>query len=322
MYADDSTFLNSSNSVSVLESSTVNEMKKVIEWFHTNKMAVNIDKSNVMVFSPCLQPSPRVSITIENSNGIPVQISQIPNTDENSFKLLGFHIDERLTLRKQVDNICSKVNKSLFFLSRVKRTLPLYCRKQLYFSHVHSHFVYCLSLLSIANKTDIIKLERIQRKALRIVYNASFRADTIPFFHDLCTLPISDLIEREVLKTMHNVYSYNHPKEFAEYWSTNAFLHEYSLRYSIRFDLPLVKSIRLSQLPLFKFAQIYNNFPEDFKTIMERKEFVSKLEDFYGKQFKNESCNNLFCRMCSYESWLNHRNNYIVFPKTLNYIKY
>ena len=36
MYADDSTFLNSSNSVSVLESSTVNEMKKVIEWFHTN----------------------------------------------------------------------------------------------------------------------------------------------------------------------------------------------------------------------------------------------------------------------------------------------
>ena len=121
---------------------------------------------------------------------------------------------------------------------------------------------------------------------------------------------------------MHNVYSYNHPKEFAEYWSTNAFLHEYSLRYLIRFDLPLVKSIRLSQLPLFKFAQIYNNFPEDFKTIMERKEFVSKLEDFYGKQFKNESCNNLFCRMCSYESWLNHRNNYIVFPKTLNYIKY
>ena len=119
-----------------------------------------------------------------------------------------------------------------------------------------------------------------------------------------------------------NVYSYNHPKEFAEYWSTNAFLHEYSLRYSIRFDLPLVKSIRLSQLPLFKFAQIYNNFPEDFKTIMERKEFVSKLEDFYGKQFKNESCNNLFCKMCSYESWLNHRNNYIVFPKTLNYIKY
>ena len=190
MYADDSTFLNSSNSVSVLESSTVNEMKKVIEWFHTNKMAVNIDKSNVMVFSPCLQPSPRVSITIENSNGIPVQISQIPNTDENSFKLLGFHIDERLTLRKQVDNICSKVNKSLFFLSRVKRTLPLYCRKQLYFSHVHSHFVYCLSLLSIANKTDIIKLERIQRKALRIVYNASFRADTKPFFHDLYTLSI------------------------------------------------------------------------------------------------------------------------------------
>ena len=289
-------------------------------------MAVNIDKTNVMIFSPGLQPSPRASICINNTNGAPTQIIQIPNIDENSFKLLGIYIDERLTLRKHIENVCAKVNKSLFFLSRVKRILPLYCRKQLYFSHVHSHFVYCLSLLSMANKTDISKLEKLQRKALRIVYNVNYRADTRSLFHDICTLPISDLIEREVLKIMHNIYSYKIPKEFASYWSTSTNTCEYGyslrFRYITRFELPLVKSIRVSQLPLFKFAEIYNNFPKDLKLIMERKDFVRELEYFYNNQFQNINCINKFCKMCSYETWLNHRYEFIAPQKDFVYVRY
>ena len=142
----------------------------------------------------------------------------------------------------------------------------------------------------MANKTDISKLEKLQRKALRIVYNVNYRADTRSLFHDICTLPISDLIEREVLKIMHNIYSYKIPKEFASYWSTstNTCENGYSLRfrYIIRFELPLVKSIRVSQLPLFKFAEIFNNFPKEFKWLPERRVFLLCLEEHYHQEYK------------------------------------
>ena len=117
-------------------------------------------------------------------------------------RFLGFYIDERLSLKDHITNMSKSLNKSMFFLSRVKNFLPLNCRKQLYFAHIHSHLVYCLPLLSMAYKTDLSKLEKLQRKALRITYNVGYRAATLPS-HDLDTLPLADLMERFILKFMH-----------------------------------------------------------------------------------------------------------------------
>ena len=191
-----------------------------------------------MVFSPSLNKSPRLNLNIPTID-TPVNIEQIPKTDgDQSFKLLGIQVDERLNLKNHISNICKSLNRSLFFLSRVKHFLPLYCRKQLYFAHIHSILIYCLPLLSMAYKTDLNRLEKLQRKAVRIIFNANFRADTMPLFHNLEALALSDLIERSILKFMHNIYSYKKPKELVDFWPLTI-SNDYLLRSSIRFQLPL-----------------------------------------------------------------------------------
>ena len=96
MYADDSTFLCSGKNTSTVEAKVNNELIKVLEWFHANKMTVNTSKSRFMVFSPGLKKSADMNIFTSDADGKKHTILQIPNTTEKSFKLLGVHIDENL----------------------------------------------------------------------------------------------------------------------------------------------------------------------------------------------------------------------------------
>ena len=321
IYADDSTFLMSDCNDKDLESKVTTELSTLNEWFAANKFSLNLKKSNFMVFSPSLNKSPRLNLNIPTID-TPVNIEQIPKTDgDQSFKLLGIQVDERLNLKNHISNICKSLNRSLFFLSRVKHFLPLYCRKQLYFAHIHSILIYCLPLLSMAYKTDLNRLEKLQRKAVRIIFNANFRADTMPLFHNLEALALSDLIERSILKFMHNIYSYKKPKELVDFWPLTI-SNDYLLRSSIRFQLPLVKTVRLSYMPQFKFPSLFNNFPADFKLILERSDFNHYLEEFYHKKYSSMNCKKTFCKFCAFNEWKLHKAKYAISHKSYSYIRY
>jgi hypothetical protein len=173
----------------------------------------------------------------------------------------------------------------------------------------------------MAYMTDVKKLDKIQKKALRITYDKDYRADTMPLFHDIETLPVTELIEKNILKFMQNIHSYRRPKEFKDFWEVSV-NEQYYLRNSNRFKIPLVKSVRLSYLPQFKFAEIFNNFPEDFKWILERKDFLLHLEDYYHEKYKYNDCRKKFCKICSFDAWKKRNESFITFPKTLDYLRY
>ena len=100
-----------------------------------------------------------------SNNNVNIPLRQIPDQEqgETSMRLLGVNLDERLSLKDHISIICRSLSKSLFFLSKVENILPLYCRKQLYFAHIHSHLMYCLPLLSMTYQSDVNKLEKMQR---------------------------------------------------------------------------------------------------------------------------------------------------------------
>ena len=187
LYADDTTALESHRNLAILEETLNQKAQQLSEWFCANELKVNISKTNVMVFHPKLKPSPKLQIMLKqgNSSG---QICQIPNEKDHSVKLLGLQIDEQLSMKHHLDAIFKKVNKALFFLARCKNLLPKQAMQNLYFAHIHSHFLYCLPVLSMLNMTDLFKMDKLQRKALRIAGNLSYRADVTPLFHSFHTL--------------------------------------------------------------------------------------------------------------------------------------
>ena len=61
-------------------------------------------------------------------------------------KFLGLYIDEHLTWSHHFKNVQNKLSKSVYILNSVKKSLPTYCMRSLYYSFVNSHINYGIML--------------------------------------------------------------------------------------------------------------------------------------------------------------------------------
>ena len=289
LYADDTSALMSDSCPNVLEYKCNIQLQILLEWFNANKLSLNFKKTKFLVFSPNLSPSPRLNLYFKTPyRNSP--IVQIPNQDDKSVRVLGFWIDERLNFKDHLNVLFSKINKSLFFISKVKNIITLDARKMLYFSHIHSRLIYCLPLFTLLYKSDIMALCQLQRKAIRIAFNAKRNENCIEFFHELGTLPVDLLLEKHIIKTMNLIYPHRKPQELLQYFPLKTLNHGHDIRQNETFFVPLIKSKRLSCAPIYAYPSIFNQFLPEFKMIFEYQEFIEQLELHYINLFQSKNC--------------------------------
>ena len=136
-------------------------MVTLLRWFKENSMKVNPKKFQFMI----LGKTPRQLIII-NMNHIKVEESQ-------NVVLLGLTIDNRLTFKDHVDMLCSTANYKLHALRRIRKYLTLEKTKLLYNAFINSQFNYASVIWMFCRKKDYLKIEKIQHKAVKIIYNSS-----------------------------------------------------------------------------------------------------------------------------------------------------
>ena len=86
-------------------------------------------------------------------------------------KLLGLTIDNTLNFRIHINNICKVASAKIKGLGRIRNRLNLSQAKILYNSFILSQFNYCCLVWMFCSKTLQNKINQIQKRALRIVYN-------------------------------------------------------------------------------------------------------------------------------------------------------
>ena len=75
-----------------------NELEKLDIWFRVNKLSLNVNKTNFIMFTNKKQLRPTVYIVLNGKN-----IEQVSHT-----KFLGVIIDENLTWREQIKTVETK----------------------------------------------------------------------------------------------------------------------------------------------------------------------------------------------------------------------
>jgi hypothetical protein len=131
----------------------------ITEWFASNGMQANPDKYQSIVFGNKADlPS---SFTIKGHN-----VKCIENV-----KLLGIHIDKRLTFNTHISDICKKASRQVNAVMRLSKVLDSDVKETIYASFVRSTFSYCPVVWMFGGQTNIKKLEKLQCRALRFVYN-------------------------------------------------------------------------------------------------------------------------------------------------------
>jgi hypothetical protein len=270
LFADDATSLGKGKNLADLTTYINGELQKIANWFRSNKMAVNTAKTKFIVFrTRGKRVDPTHCELLFNNNEIGhvpedpnliFPITRIHNEgEEKSFKLLGLLFDEYLSFDSHVDNLCSKIAKSLFCMNRIKNFVTTPALKMLYYAMVHSHIAYCLNVYSCANSTTMNKLKIMQKKAIRIVCNANYLDHTGPLFKQQKILPLEELIKLSALKFMHKYTHGKLPLSFNEMWITNRQRNpNIELRNADNYYVPPHHYATTKRFPFFSFPRIWN----------------------------------------------------------------
>jgi hypothetical protein len=90
---------------------------------------------------------------------------------EDEVKLLGVTIDFKLKFNTHIANTCKKASRQLNVLKRVGKYLNRRGKLTIYHSFILSNFNYCLVTWHFCGETNTKKIEKIQERALRFIYN-------------------------------------------------------------------------------------------------------------------------------------------------------
>lgn len=151
-----------------LQSAVSRMENKANEWFVSNNLKLNLDKTQRIIFS-----------------------TDYNITKGSVVELLGLTIDDRLCWSP---HIASLKNKLSFYVHIIRKLKPNFSQNTLlkiYFSLCHSHLCYGVTLWG--NSTSAIQIFRLQKKVIRLIANANYFQHCQPLFKILMIMPLPTL---------------------------------------------------------------------------------------------------------------------------------
>ena len=266
-FADDTNLFFSHKNPDVLVNTINAELLKVSEWIKANKLSLNLLKTNYILFSNSLNSLPN-DITFDNTT-----IEQVTHT-----KFLGVLVDNKLSWKSHIENICQTISRNIGVIYRLKSYLPKSSLLKLYSSLILPYLNYGLLVWGNGNKASLEKVSLLQNKAIRIICNAHFRADTDPLFYKHKILKIGDLHKVQLGKFMFNYNSKTLPITFHNMFPKNSAVHNYPTRQSENLHTPLLRTLSAQKTFIFEGPKFWNALQDDIKCSASLATFKRKLK--------------------------------------------
>ena len=227
-YADDTTLFACDIDTDSVAATLELDSARAIKWFSDNYMKLNEDKCHLLTFGNISDDS--VSVGIGSSI--------ITNSTEE--KLLGVTLDSKLSFEQHLSNLCQKVSKKLYALSRIAHYMDQNKLRILMKSFINSQFQYCPLAWMFHNRKLNTKINKMHERALRITYR-----DQESNFEDLLRYDNSVSVHQknlqvlmiETFKTKHGL----NPPFMKEIFCPQT--NHYNLRNDCDFNLPRVRSV-------------------------------------------------------------------------------
>ena len=137
----------------------------VADWFRANKLSLNLDKTNFMIFHPYQR-------TICNIN---IQIDNKVLTSVNTTKFLGVIIDKNINWKPHIQKVKLCISKIVGVMYKLKDFIPKHVLLSLYKTLLLPHLNYCAIVWANASPSIVNYVFLLQKRAIRIICNVAFR---------------------------------------------------------------------------------------------------------------------------------------------------
>ena len=183
LFADNTNFSISDNDYENMTLILNEELRKIKEWTTANRLTINTDKTELLLFS-----NRQV-----NSSDTDIVFDEIPVAYRDQARFLGVTIDENLNFKAHIDNVNTKVSRLAGILYRIKNNLTLKARKTFYNSFILPYLSYNVINWGNTNETHLKPLYLTQKRIIRCITNANYLDSTTPLFYNLSILKLQDL---------------------------------------------------------------------------------------------------------------------------------
>ncbi len=268
LFADDTTVFYSNKNISALCDTMNTELQEVSNWFKANKLSLNAKKTNLMFLGTRKQ----TSNIKDDKHSIYLDGCKLDRVHDAKF--LGILIDENLTWKKQVDNICKTCSRNVGVLNKVKSFLPSTTMKQLYSTLILPYLNYGLLLWGNVIHTYMNKVLTIQKRAIRIISNSSYFSSTKPLFIKYSLLNIYEMYQKDVVIFMYKFKNRLLPQSFDKCFTANMDIHNYDTRMKENFKshVSKIKTVFTSG------PKLWNSLSDNLKQTKKLSIFKDKLK--------------------------------------------
>ena len=189
-FADDTAISVKSSCVTELQTKLNHVMPKVTEWFNANRLSLNASKTHFQIYS-------RTFI-----NDIDIQLNSCKILRQKYVKYLGVVVEENLKFEKHVSNIASVISRNIGVMGRSKSVLSSRELLLLYNSLVLPYLSYCAAVWGSNYPTRLAKIEKLQKRAIRIIDNKPYFFPTNALFVKYNVLKFRDIVQQQNIMIM------------------------------------------------------------------------------------------------------------------------
>jgi hypothetical protein len=238
LFCDDTTIHTSHTNLSTISQSLQKSINTLGEWCNLNHMSLNPHKTKLMLLTT------RQKRQILTTQLPPIYIEGVKVEEVDKHRVLGVIIDNNLSWKTHINNLCKNLSKRVYQLCKIKHFLNLHARKLFLHAYILSSINYCSTLFDTASANTLKPLISIYKRALKAVLLKSSSVTNSDYIK-LDILPLKNMLNINKCIFMHRILC----KSVPDTLYSNFHRH---LRCSTKLQIPIPR------IDLFKSSLCYS----------------------------------------------------------------
>ena len=183
LLADDTTLIDTSKDLEKLTKTMNEELVHIVNWLNANRLSLNIEKTNFMIFKP-------KNKNIDNQD-IKINGSKINCVDKAKF--LGVVIDNKLNWSEHTKLVTQKISKGIGVIIKARKYFNHETLLSLYNTMILPFLSYCVHVWGAASAVHLERIYILQKKIVRIICGVAPRTHSRPLFDRLGILKMNQI---------------------------------------------------------------------------------------------------------------------------------
>ena len=257
-FANETNTLYCSKSLKKINKYINHDLFQTVQWLRANRISLNVNKTELIIFR-----SKNKSITKHQN----FRISGQKINPVNKAKYLGIYLDEHLTWNFQLIQIKIKLSRSCGLLANLRCHVKAELLRIVYFAICILR--YAVQVWGQNRNQTIKEIEKLQEKAIRIMFFKGRNDPTNPLFKKLEIIKLKDILPYKKCISPYDQINENFPENFKDFFLTAENQHIYNTKSTTNKTI-IKKTINSTTYGLnsvqYRAASAWNQIPKNLKT--------------------------------------------------------